>query len=131
MKRLDGVKRIIESFELLPYRTAKAKNIRVGPYRIEEIQERWVMRGLGRRELFNTRMGAMGYARALLMNKAYTAMEIKRMDEDAGCAKTQVDMLANAVTDSDDPVVAKKQQAERKHREHMHVLAYTVLNILD
>lgn len=131
MKKLDGVKRIIESFELLPYRTINAKKIRVGPYRIVEHNNQWLMLGVGRRETFCTRMGAMGYARAILMNKTYTALKIRNLDEDVGSSRTQMEQIAHAVSDHNDPVIAKQQQAEQKHREHMQALAYTVLNILD
>lgn len=131
MKKLDGIKRIIETFELLPYLTIRAKKIRVGPYRIVENNNQWMMLGAGRRELFCTRMGAMGYARAILMNKTYTALKIRNLDESVGSARTQMELIANAVSDQNDPVIAKRQQAEQRHRENMQALAYTVLNILD
>jgi len=132
MKKLDGVKRIIEQFDLLPYREQSARYVRVGPYKISHRQSgNWIMTGKGVVENFSTRMGAMGYARCLQMNDNYTANQIKQLDEQAGSLDNHMKSIAKAVDDNDDPLVAKQQQAEQRHREHMQSLARLVLNVLD
>ena len=89
------------------------------------------MIGQGLSESFSTRMGAMGYARCLQMNDIVTANQIKRLDEQAGSLETHMKSIAKAVDDHDDPLAAKQQQAEQRHREHMQSLARLVLNVLD
>ena len=132
MKKLDGVKRIIEQFDLLPYREQSARYVRVGPYKIiYEHPGIWKMLGKGLEETFSTRMGAMGYARCLQMNDNYNANQIKRLDEQAGSLETHMKSIANAVDDENDPLAAKQQQAAQRHREHMQSLARLVLNVLD
>jgi hypothetical protein len=132
MKKLDAVKRIIEQFDLLPYREQSARYVRVGPYKISyQRSGNWTMTGKDLVETFSTRMGAMGYARCLQMNDNYTANQIKRLDEQAGSLETHMKSIAKAVDDNNDPLVAKQQQAEQRHREHMQSLARLVLNVLD
>jgi hypothetical protein len=132
MKKLDTVKRIIEQFYLLPYREQSARYVRVGPYKIiYQHPGTWTMLGKGIVETFSTRMGAMGYARCLQMNDNYNANQIKQLDEQAGSLETHMKSIANAVDDDNDPLAAKQQQAEQRHREHMQSLARLVLNVLD
>lgn len=132
MTKLDGVKRIIEQFDLLPYRESTAEFVRVGQYQIKHIDRYvWSLKGSNIKEYFSTRMAAMGYARCLQMDNMPVANQIKRLDEQVGASRTHLQSITNAVDDSNDPILAKKQQAESKHRESMQSLATLLLNILD
>lgn len=132
MKKLDGVKRIIEQFALLPYKENTAGFVRVGSYQIKHVdQHTWSLKGLNLKEYFSTRMAAMGYARCLQTDNMLMANQIKRLDEQVGASRTHLKSIANAVDDNNDPIVAKKQEAEIRHREHMQSLAKLLLGILD
>lgn len=132
MKKLDGVKRIIEQFDLIPYKESTADFVRVGPYQIKHVdQHTWSLKGTNLKEYFSTRMAAMGYARCLQADNMPMANQIKRLDEQVGASRTHLKSIANAVDDNNDPIVAKKQEAEIRHREHMQSLAKLLLGILD
>ena len=132
MKKLDSVRRIIDEFDVLPYRESTAEFVRVGGYKIKPISKGvWSLKGSNTKEYFSTRMAAIGYARCLQMKNDGVANQIRRLDEQVGASRTQLQSIAKAVDNNDDPILAKKQEAEIRHKENMQSLAKLLLELLD
>lgn len=119
-------------FDDLPYKIDSSSLLNFGPYEIKQQDKNtWVLINGDQRDYFSTRMGAIGFARAQLRDKPYTALQIKSLDIEAGASRNHAQSLSNAISNQQDPVIAKKQEADTKHRTNMQALASMVLNILD